>query len=319
MNEFIKMGEKYLKDCVFDGLAHSWDVEKNKYVKAYPEVTGYVLKYFFDNVNSIPYNIYEAANYLLKIQHCTGGYYSFDRKDVLYVFDTAQIARGLLSAYNYTKNVKYLMAAKKSGEFILDSQEDNGAFKPCYNCNNEAWVVRDETYKMWNGPFSGLMCKLTEALADLYNYTGDKRFQNGLDKAAEFYKNMEYIEYTHPLGYWLEGMFEANKKSEIKKVIENKIIRRIHKNGYVSYAENLPYAYVSGTMQLGIILYKMDYIEEAKKIREYGRVVQSKHLSGGLFQYADILGEQNKSVHSEINSWGTKYFCELERLLGGED
>ena len=66
---------------------------------------------------------------------------------------------------------------------------------------------------------------------------------------------------------------------------------------------------------IGIILYKRGYLEEAKKIREYGRLVQSNHLSGGLFQYADRHGKLDSSIHSEINSWGTKYFCQLEKLL----
>ena len=46
MNKYIERGEKFLKNCVFNGLAHSWNVESKTYVKPYPEVTGYVIKYF---------------------------------------------------------------------------------------------------------------------------------------------------------------------------------------------------------------------------------------------------------------------------------
>ena len=59
----------------------------------------------------------------------------------------------------------------------------------------------------------------------------------------------------------------------------------------------------------------MGYTDEAKKIREYGRMVQKKSDTGGLFQYADRNGDLNRDIHSEINSWGTKYFCELERMM----
>ena len=49
MSDFnVKRGENYLLDCVFDGLAHSYDVLTKSYVKPYPEVTGYVIKYFCD-------------------------------------------------------------------------------------------------------------------------------------------------------------------------------------------------------------------------------------------------------------------------------
>ena len=49
LNQYVEKGEYYLQKCVFKGLAHSYDVSSGKYVKPYPEVTGYVIKYFFYN------------------------------------------------------------------------------------------------------------------------------------------------------------------------------------------------------------------------------------------------------------------------------
>ncbi len=315
MNQYIQAGENYLKKCVFDGLAHSYDVDEKEYVKAYPEVTGYVLKYFADTAHMLERNMIDAALYLVKIQNSNGGFYSFDRKDILYSFDTAQIARGLLAVFNYTNDVIFLNSALKAGEFLLSSQQANGAIIPYYNINLEAWVIRDETYEIWNGPFSGLMCKLTEAFRDFYAITGEKKYKEAMEKTANFYESADYIEYTHPLGYWIEGLIAAKRMEKVREVVDSNILRRIENNGYISYKENLSYGYVSGTIQLGIILAKIGYFEEAKLIRNYGRLVQSKHESGGLFQYADSTGNINRNIHSEINSWGTKYFCELERLL----
>lgn len=315
MNEYIERAEEFLIRCVHNGLAHSWDVEKETYVKAYPEVTGYVLKYFCDYKDALPDNLLQAADYLVDIQDETGGYCSFSRKNILYGFDTAQIMRGLCAAYSRTKDEKYLAAAEKAGRFLIASQEGNGAFKPIYNTNIGAWVIRDETYSIWNGPFSGLMCKLTESLYDLYMVTHKEEYRTALERAADFYEQAEYIEYSHPLGYWLEGLLAAKREGTVIDTIKSKILSRIADNGYIAYKNDLPYAYVSGTMQLGIILFQMGYMEEAERIRDYGRLVQSKNGTGGLFQYADSNGHQDVSVHAEINSWGTKYFCELERLL----
>ena len=119
------------------------------------------------------------------------------------------------------------------------------------------------------------MCKLTEGFQALYELTSDEQYIKAKKKTADFYENAEYIECTHPLGY----------------------------------------AYVSGVIQLGIILFKMGYMNEARKICEYGRVVQSMDESGGLFQYAKEDGSLDDHVHTEINSWGTKYFCQLEAML----
>jgi hypothetical protein len=97
------------------------------------------------------------------------------------------------------------------------------------------------------------------------------------------------------------------------------VIPRICGNGYIAYTPELEYAYVSGVIQLGILLFKLGYVEEARKIRAYGRTVQEKDTCGGLFQYADSEGNLDHHVHTEVNSWGTKYFCELERLMLDED
>lgn len=47
MNNYIEQAERFLNSCVFDGLAHSYDVNNGIWVKPYPEVTGYLLNYFF--------------------------------------------------------------------------------------------------------------------------------------------------------------------------------------------------------------------------------------------------------------------------------
>ena len=37
-----------------------------------------------------------------------------------------------------------------------------------------------------------------------------------------------------------------------------------------------------------------------------------------LKKFADEEGNLDDHVHTEINSWGTKYFCQLEQLLEGK-
>lgn len=320
MNKYIEYGEKFLKDCVFDGLAHSYDVISGKYVKPYPEVTGYVLTYFCDNYNVLEKKIIQAADVLVKIQDKeVGGYPFFCEKNRLYVFDTSQILIGLCSIYKMTRNEKYKVSALKAGDFLLMMQLDNGAIMPVYDKNTKEAVIEKKLYDIWNGTWSGLMCKLTEGFQALYEITDDEKFIEAKRKTASFYINAEYIECTHPLGYWLEGLYEAGEYQKVRDVLEEKVIPRIHDNGYIPYKENLEYAYVSGCVQLGILLYKLGYVEHAKKIRNYGRLVQKNDNSGGLFQYANSLGELDCHIHTEINSWGTKYFCQLERMMEGED
>lgn len=318
-NLYIKKGEKYLSDCVFDGLAHSLDVPTQKYVKPYPEVTGYVIKYFCDSYDVLPRNIVKAANKLVKLQDKkTGGYASFSDPNTLFAFDTSQILIGLVAIYQKTKKIKYKTAAIKGGDFLLMMQESNGAVVPVFDRKKNEKVISQELYSIWNGPWSGLMCKLTEGFEALYELTGDNKYKIAKSMTADFYENAEYIECTHPLGYWLEGLYEAGRTEKVDEILKDRVIPRIRDNGYIPYKEDLEYAYVSGIVQLGIILAKMGYEDEALKIRAYGRCVQAKNLTGGLFQYADAEGNLDNHIHTEINSWGTKYFCQLEKILEGK-
>ena len=316
MNEYIIRAEGYMVNCLFDGLAHSYSVRKERYTKPYPEVTGYIIKYFCDYKNELPINVLEAGEKLVELQDKkVGGYSSFYNQHILFVFDTAQIIRGLCALYNRTGKEIFLNTAKKGADFILSAQEKNGALKPIYNRNTDSWVIRDETYSIWNGPFSGLMCKVSESLNDVYSITNDDKYIEAVNQIGDFYEKSEYIEYSHPLGYWLEGLLASGREKKVDEIIESRIVKRVCDNGYISYTDSTDYSYVSGTIQLGIILHKRGYTDEAKKIRDYGRSVQKHHSCGGLFQYANKDGRLNTKIHDEINSWGTKYFCELEHIL----
>ena len=315
MSEYIEQGEKFLNECVFNGLAHSYDVVKDTWVKPYPEVTGYVLSYFCDNHLSLTPNLIEAANMLVKLQEpVTGGYRTFYEHDNLYAFDTAQICIGLLCMYEQLGDRSYLNAALKAGTFLKIMQNEDGSIAPLYNITQQRKISNPPIYAPWNGPLSGLMCKLTECFKKLHDVTKDDGWHKCMIKTADFYEHADYIECTHPLGYWLEGLLAAGRVDKVRDVLK-KVLPRIRANGFIPYTEKLDYAYVSGTMQLGIILWKTGYYDEARRILEYGRLVQDSSDNGGLFQFADSEGHLDNHVHTEQNSWGTKYFCQLERLV----
>lgn len=315
MNQYKQKGEYFLKECLFDGLAHSYDVVSKKYVKPYPEVTGYLLSYFCQRQEAES-NLTEAGEKLLELQDSKeGGWASFYDLHNLYTFDTAQIVIGLCCLYEKTKDTRYMDAAIRGGNFLIRMQREDGAFYPVYDIRTQKKVCDCSIYDIWNGPFSGLMCKLTEVYQKMADVTGEQKYIERKRKTAEFYSKAEYIECTHPMGYWLEGLYCAENYEFVEQILTNNVIPRIRENGYIPYQEDLPYAYVSGTIQLGIILEKMGHRQYSLMIREYARKVQGNHECGGIFQYADEQGNLDRHIHTEINSWGTKYFCELEELL----
>lgn len=316
MNKYIENGETFLKNCLFDGLAHSYDVVTGEYVKPYPEVTGYVIKYFCDNCNGSGMSkIQEAGVYLCSIQHKTGGYKTFYDNRYLYAFDTAQILNGLISLSKCFNNNEINCAIDKAGEFLLNMQRKDGAIYPVYDTYLFTKRMPKKMYPMWNGATSGLLCKVTEVYNEMYIVTGDKRYNEAVKLAVEFYKTSEPLTYTHPLGYWLEGLYAGGMEDFVCSFLKNNVISRIEDNGFIPYTYGLDYSYTSGEAQLAILMVKCGFIKEAVKIREFIRNVQRNHISGGIFQFSNREAGLDNHIHTEINSWGTKYYCELERLM----
>lgn len=309
----IKLAEDFLLTCLKDGLAHSYDVKKNCWVKPYPEATGYLISYFAEYLHDIPPQILSAAKRLGKIQHRTGGYFSFGNKRYLFTFDTAQIIHGFACLYKKTGKKKYLDIARKCADFVIEMQIDNGAMFPVYDTKVDAKYVNKDS--SWGINFSSIQVKSIEGLLLMYELTNDLRYKKTVIKLRDYGKKHCDLAFTHPAAYCLEGMLAMGEKDFVYNKLRDEIVPRIRPNGFLSYSKGLSYAYVSGSVQMGILLHKVGLKKHAHSILEWARKIQSNHDSGGLFQYANADSSLNYDVHTEINSWGTKYYAQLERLF----
>jgi hypothetical protein len=130
INQRIEFAQSFLKSCIKGGLAHSLDTKSGKLVKPYPEVTGYLLSLFVELDENIHVQV-EIVDKLLKQQSKSGGWRSFFG-DYVFVFDTAQIGKGLLDYYEVTREDRLLKPIKKAIDFILMMQINNGSFFPMF-------------------------------------------------------------------------------------------------------------------------------------------------------------------------------------------
>lgn len=317
MTKYAESARIFLLSSLKDGLAHSYDTKNKSWVKPYPEVTGYILSLFSEIEHEIDPKIVKCADRLVSIQHLNGGFPSFFDKHKLFTFDTSQIMHGLLAVYQKTQKLKYLVAAQKAGEFLLDMQIANGAMFPIYDININAKIVHknDKKGSEWGSDFSYIQLKNIEGLLLLNKINKNRKYLNAINKLTVWTKNNFDPRYTHPFAYFLEGLVASGDKNTTKKLVIDKVLKRLNSNGYISYYPDSKYAYVSGSIQLGIILHLVGFKKEAKSILCWARKVQSFHKSGGLFQYANPDGSPNNTIHLEINAWGTKYFIQLENLF----
>jgi hypothetical protein len=301
--------EFFLQNCIKNGLAHSFDTEKQKYIKPYPEVTGYLLSLFV-SLNKYEIKQKEMALKLMKLQRKSGGWKSFFGDEV-FVFDTAQIGKGLIDFYAKTNDIQIIEPLKSAINFILSMQTENGAFFPMYDEKYNEKCVKGQN---WGNSFSVINCKVVEFLksATTMNIIDCSK---AIENACKWTLSQEQLLYTHPAAYALEGLLAGGYYNEVRDLLKTNFLNRIEDNGFISYAPYLDYAYVSGSVQIGILCYKVGFLEEAEKILLWATNVQLNHNSGGLFQYANKDSTINKKVHSEVNSWGTKYYIELSQLI----
>ncbi len=110
-------------------LANGWS-------SSYPETTGYILptlinyhaKYQFPPAIDAAV---KAADFLLEIQKESGGWQggriNENKREI--VFNTGQVIRGMIAAYKYSGDKKYLESAEKAGHWLIRIQHPDGYWK----------------------------------------------------------------------------------------------------------------------------------------------------------------------------------------------
>lgn len=303
--EDIERALMFLRTCVRKGLAHSFDTVSGRWAKPYPEATGYLLSLFCRRGYDLRL-IESMARRLISLQQPCGGFRSFHGR-LVYVFDTAQICKGLLDWYVTTKVPEALRACRRGAEFVLSMQLPSGAFFPIFD---EVHRERVSVGSNWGNSFSTIHCKCVEFLARMTEL-GFGDYREACERTCQWTLEQPQLLYSHPGAYSLEGLLAGGYRSEVKTRLQEHFIPRIEPSGYLSYHQDLPYAYVSGTVQIGLLCVRVGLMEPALRIWQWTHRVQERHPSGGLFQYANPDGSLSTHVHAEINSWGTKYYVEL--------
>ena len=150
------------------GVARSYSLVYNPYFKrkgwvpSYPETTGYIIPTMFDYAHLRGnQEIFDSAAVRMAKWECDvqmtkgavqGG--TIDQKPTPAIFNTGQVIFGWLRAYQETQNEKYLNTAVKAGDFLINSQDADGAWRknlsnyaskqmPFYTYNTRtAWVTQ---------------------------------------------------------------------------------------------------------------------------------------------------------------------------------
>lgn len=273
--------------------------------KGYPEVTGYyiptLIRWGYRDI-ALSY-----TRWLLEIQKSDGSWY--DTNDSApYIFDTAQVLKGLLAGRNIIEDKDEIdKAIIKGCDWILSCMNEEGRLvTPDTNC----WGNDEETCS----ELVHLYCisPIIEA-GVIYE---KREYTKSAEKIIKFYmkyyydKIMNFSLLSHFYAYVMEALLDLGYKDMCKEAMDKIAIKQNDSGGVPAY-NNVDWVCSTGLFQLALVWFRLGDVDKGNKTFEYACKLQNE--SGGWF--GSYISEKNPN---EINtyfpnveiSWANKYFLD---------
>jgi hypothetical protein len=342
-------------------LAANWLIQNQKYnldngystyriveghSASYPETSGYIISSLFNysekySKSEIYQKLISCADWLVSIQKPSGGWQSgyVDENKPEVVFNTGQVIRGLLSAYKFSNEPRYLTACEKAGKWLCAVQEPNGSWKKFAFMNVERVY---ETYvsapllELWE--LTGNENFKNTAIKNLNWVVGNKILSNGWFQDCDNTIKHNDRPILHTIAYTLDGLIDSgiilNNTIYIEKakVAADELLSIFNQNNYLwgRYDKNwnpTESFICTGGAQICVVwlkLYKLTkevkYLNAAKKMNGFlcsiqsGTVNMKTAIKGGLQGSFPIWGRYEPFA---FPNWATKYL--LDALMMEEE
>lgn len=204
---------KRAQDAVAGGVAGYYSFMEG-WSAAYPETTGYIIVTCLEAAHrlcdsDLLARARQMADWEVTVQLPVGAWQSgfVTAPRVPAIFNTGQVIQGLVAAYETFHEQSYLESALRGGDWLIDNQDDDGAW-------------RRHTYNNFPNSYSTRVAWPLLALAEV---AGDSRFRRCalryLQWAARCQTENGWLEQctlevnepalTHTLAYAIEGFLEA--------------------------------------------------------------------------------------------------------------
>lgn len=351
LKDFFKLKNRTTKNtehikAAIDWLKYAQDVTRDRGVSAwysfgewkasYPETTGYIIPtmfnyYHFAKDNDCRKRAIEMSDWLVSIQLNNGAFQggTLDDPEIPMIFDTGQVLHGLIRTYNETKDNKYANAAIRAGDFLVETQDRDGAW-------------RNFT---WNNIAHAYHTRVAWSLLELFQTTGDHKYEKaarknikwalGNQKENGWFQNSafstQYDPFTHTIAYTVRGILETGFQLRDRNYIDaaiktaSALLKKFEDTGYLasSYNQNWEsedkYGCLSGDAQISMIwlrLFKITkdtpYLLAAAKLNNYLKATQNictynRAIRGGIKGSHPIYGEY---LAFSFPNWATKFFID---------
>ncbi len=268
---------------------------------AYPEVTGYyiptLIQWGYRDL-ALSY-----AEWLCSIQKEDGSWCDATNQ-ASYVFDTAQVIKGLLAIRNLLQRVDSHI--KKGCEWILSNIQPNGRL---ITPTEDGWGNNNVCSELVH-----LYC--LSPLIEASEVYGKSEYKEKALKVLEFYKKnykekiLDFSLLSHFYAYVIEALIDVGEENLAREAMAN-MAKYQKTNGAVPAYHNVDYVCSTGLFQLSLVWFRLDNIERGNAAFRYACKLQNS--SGGW--YGSYLSDENMEENntyfptSEI-SWAIKYFLD---------
>ncbi len=299
--DYISIYKKAISWIYANTVNEKGIINNSKLKEAYPEVTGYYIP------TLIRWGYKELAlgyaKWLCSIQHDDGSWYDTMGKEP-YIFDTAQILKGLIAIYNFDKNVE--LNIRRGCDWIISCMSSNGKL---VTPSTEEWGK--------DGSCSDLIhTYCISPIIEAGKIFKCERYLEAANKMVNYYiteRRNEILNFnllSHFYAYVMEAMIDIGH-SELAEEAMNKIAVLQKDSGAVPAYNNVDWVCSTGIFQMAIVWFRLGNIERGNRAFEYACKLQNE--SGGW--YGSYVSEDNAN---EINtyfpageiSWAVKYFLD---------
>jgi hypothetical protein len=329
------------QDRVGTGGVGSYDF--HGWTAGYPEVTGYIIPTIWDCRDvlareKLADRAIRMADWALGIQKDDGGWEAGveGQRQPAIVFNTGQVVRGLLRTYQETGDDRYLDAAVRGGDWIIEHQEEDGSW------TRANYRQMKRVYDSYVSP----------PLARLTRITGNEAYERAATRNCEFvlrqqrdngwfdncdnslHFNDEPL--THTLAYTIDGLLETGSLLSRQDFVAagtkaaDALMHCVSPSGFLpgrfdaSWRPRVRWACLTGCAQIGIIVMKLysdsgdkRYADVARRLTDFLLYVQQLNAVGHNRSGALPGSYPIWATYAPLKypCWATKYLIDLLLLM----
>lgn len=299
--DYISVYQKAISWIKTNSLDGKSIICTSKLRKGYPEVTGYyiptLLRWGYRKL-ALGY-----AQWLCDIQKVDGSWYDTNDKDP-YIFDSAQVLKGLIAIYPILSDVKEHII--RGCDWIVSRMDKDGRLiTPVKDAWGKERICSELVHLYCLSP-------LYEA-ADLFDIP---EYKAAADSILRYYKKYHYEEImnfgclSHFYAYIMEALLDIGEIQLAKEAMD-KIAALQKEDGSVPAYKDVNWVCSTGLFQFALVWYRLGDVERGNKAFHYACNLQNE--TGGWFgSYLseDSMQQYNDYFPVEEISWANKFFLD---------